>query len=154
MKRSVTTVLTCAALAACTQPIGTASRRAASTRAADVATPADAPSSPPATLSFNADWTVQQSGSLTAGGEAIVHYDLARLPTCRATDLQVPAWNVIANWRVDNGLAVSQSVTTDTSSTTRVGTDITIAVQPGHALDLWFYDSDDTACQTWDSNYG
>ncbi|HEX4459560.1 MAG TPA: DUF6209 family protein [Polyangia bacterium] len=93
-------------------------------------------------------------GSLTAGGEAIVHYDLARLPTCRATDLQVPAWNVIANWRVDNGLAVSQSVTTDTSSTTRVGTDITIAVQPGHALDLWFYDSDDTACQTWDSNYG
>ncbi len=148
MKRSATTVFACAALAACSQPLDTGILHEASTAAP---TPADAPLP---TLSFNADWTIQQSGSLTAGGQAIVHYDLARLSTCRATYMQFPAWDVIANWKVDGGVAFSQSVTSETSPTTRVGIDITIDVPPAPTLTMWFYESDEYGCQSWDSNYG
>ena len=149
MNRSITTLFACATLAACTQPTGSAGLREAGLH---VATPADAPATP--TLSFNADWTIGQSGSLVAGGKAIVHYDLARLTTCRATYMQFPAWDIIANWNVDGGVGFNQSVTTELDSTTRVGTDITLDVPPGRTLNMWFYDSDEYGCQSWDSNYG
>lgn len=147
MNRSSTLVFACLALAACARPNDGAAVHEASTLSA--ATTAAIP-----TISFDADWTIAQSGSLTAGGKAIIHYELSRLATCRATYMQYPAWDVIAEWNVDGGVAFSQSVTVETSSTTRVGTDITIDVPPGRTLNMWFYDSDEYGCQSWDSNYG
>ena len=104
-------------------------------------------------LEFDADWRVQQSNSVISGGNAIVHYDIARLPRCRATYMGFPAWDVLAYWSTDGGPAFSQSLTTVTAAG-RVGIDITIEAPPGRDFAMWFYASDEYGCVQWDSNYG
>jgi hypothetical protein len=105
------------------------------------------------TLSFGADWSVTQSGPVVAGGQAVVHYDLARLPGCRASYAGSPAWDIEAFWSVDGGVAYDQPVTALVGGQ-RVGADITIDVPPGRDLALWFHASDEGGCDEWDSSYG
>lgn len=67
--------------------------------------------SPPATLTFAADWSVTQSAPVISGGKATIHYDVARLPDCRATYQGFPAWGIVAYWAVDGGQAFTAPVT-------------------------------------------
>jgi hypothetical protein len=114
----------------------------------------DVPPPPPVPiLEFDADWRVQQSSAVISGGKAIIHYDIARLPSCRATYMAYPAWDVLAYWSTDGGPAYSHPLTT-LSNGSRVGTDITIDVPPGRDFAMWFYASDEYGCVQWDSNYG
>lgn len=112
-----------------------------------------ADSVPPPTLTFAADWSVTQSAPLVSGGQAVLHYDLARLPDCRFWYRGYPAWDIVAYWSVDGG-PVASSAVTKLDGTDRVGTDVTFAVPPGHDLALWFHASDEGGCSEWDSDYG
>ena len=108
---------------------------------------------PTPTLSFNADWTVTSSMPPMSGGKAVVHYDIARLPHCRAWYMGYPAWDIVASWATDGGTAHAQPVTQIVNGQ-RVGADIVIDVPPGHDLALWFHASDESDCSEWDSDYG
>lgn len=108
---------------------------------------------PTPTLSFNADWTVGSSMPPMSGGKAVVHYDIARLPKCRTWYRGYPAWDIVANWSSDGGVAHSQPVTSIVNGQ-RVGVDIVIDVPPGRDLALWFHASDESGCDQWDSDYG
>ncbi len=105
------------------------------------------------TLSFFADWTVTQSAPLVAGTQARIHYDIARLPQCRAQYHGFPAWDILAYWNADGGTA-SNAPMTELNGTVRTGVDRIITVPPGHELNMWFYASDEFGCLQWDSAYG
>jgi hypothetical protein len=108
---------------------------------------------PTPTLDFNADWSVQASGAVISGMPVIIHYDIARLPSCRTQYMGYPAWDILAYWSTDGGPAHYQTVTR-ISNGARVGADITITVPPGRDFTLWFYASDESGCVQWDSDYG
>ncbi|MGZ3405519.1 MAG: DUF6209 family protein [Polyangia bacterium] len=108
---------------------------------------------PPPTLSFAADWSVAQSASVLSGGRATVHYDVARLPNCRATYHGFPAWGISAYWAVDGGQAFSAPVTQFQNGQV-VPVDATFDVPPGRDLAMWFSNSDEYGCSEWDSSYG
>ncbi|GAC1554154.1 MAG: hypothetical protein NVS3B10_15610 [Polyangiales bacterium] len=115
---------------------------------------ADSTSSVP-TLSFGADGSVGASAPLVAGGKAIVHYDLARLPRCRATYMAFPAWDVEVSWAVDGAPARTAPLTRiDPATGARVATDVPLDVPFGHDLALWFHASDEAGCSEWDSDFG
>lgn len=115
------------------------------------ATAADSTATP--VLSFNADWSITQSGPLFAGSPAILHYDFARLPRCRATQDGVPAWNLSALYNADGGNG-HEAVLTKIAGGALTPIDATITVPYGHDLAVWFQNSDDHGCSDWDSDYG
>jgi hypothetical protein len=121
-------------------------------RAAALTAPGVRPSTP--LLSFAVDGSITQSAPIVSGGLARLHYDIERLPNCRAIYHGLPAWNILASWSVDGGAAHNDALTTVDASGKRVGVDITIAVPPGHDLALWFEASDEFGCVQWDSDYG
>jgi hypothetical protein len=109
--------------------------------------------SPSPTLSFAADWSVTRSAPVVSGGTATIHYDLARLPKCRAQYQGGPAWGIVAYWAVDGGQAFTQAVE-QYQGGVNVPIDVTFDVLPGSDLALWFFASDEFGCTQWDSNYG
>jgi Family of unknown function (DUF6209) len=113
-----------------------------------------ADSAPTPLLVFAADWSVTQSAPVVAGGKAIVRYDIARLPHCRAWYHGFPAWSIIASWAVDGGYAYTQPVVARDASGQMVGVDLPIDVPPGRDLALWFHASDEYGCSEWDSRWG
>lgn len=121
-------------------------------RNADSEISAAASASPSPMLAFAADWSVTQSAPVLSGGTAIIHYDVARLPNCRATYHGLPAWGISAYWAVDGGQAFTAPVTTFQNGQV-VAVDLTFNVPPGRDLALWFSASDEYGCQQWDSNY-
>jgi len=130
-------------VAGCNGPVPGGSSEIAS---ADTATP-------PSTLSFAGDWSVTQSAPVLSGGKATIHYDPARLPSCRATYQGFPAWGITAYWAVDGGQAFTAPVTQFQSGTV-VPIDATFDVPPGSDLAVWFLASDEYGCTQWDSDYG
>jgi hypothetical protein len=105
------------------------------------------------TLGFAADWSVAASGPIVSGGPAIVHYDVARLPDCRAVYHGFPAWGINAYYAVDGGPAFTVPVT-QLQNGAVVGVDASFTVPPGQDLALWFHASDEYGCSQWDSAYG
>ena len=105
------------------------------------------------TLSFAADWSIAQSAPLVGGANAVIHYDPARLPNCRATYHGFPAWGITAFYAVDGGQAFTAPVTSFQNGTV-VPVDATIVVPPGRDLAIWFSNSDEYGCNQWDSSYG
>ena len=112
-----------------------------------------ADSAPTPTLSFAADWSVTQSAPVVAGAAAVIHYDPARLPNCRATYHGFPAWGITVYYAVDGGQAFYAPVTTFTNGRV-IAVDASILVPPGHDLAVWFEASDEYGCTQWDSSYG
>jgi hypothetical protein len=104
-------------------------------------------------LQFNADWTLSQSAPLIAGQKAIIRYDAARLPRCRAKYHGLDAWNIQASWAADGGFA-QHDATMQWQSGAFVPVDITFSVPYGHDLAVWFLNSDEYGCTDWDSDYG
>jgi len=113
---------------------------------------ADTAATPP-TLTFAADWSVAQSAPVIAGGKATIHYDVARLPNCRATYHGLPAWGISAFYAVDGGQAFTQPVTQFQNGVVNP-VDATFDVPPGNDLAVWFSNSDEYGCSQWDSDYG
>jgi len=105
------------------------------------------------TLSFAADWSITQSAPVVGGANAIIHYDPARLPNCRAVYHGFPAWGISAYYAVDGGQAFTAPVTSFQNGTV-VPVDATIVVPPGRDLAIWFSNSDEYGCSQWDSSYG
>ncbi|MFP2926194.1 DUF6209 family protein [Pyxidicoccus sp. 3LG] len=101
------------------------------------------------TLSFNSNWDEVVSGSLSAGQEFIVNYDVARLPECRAT-YNGPAWAIVALYRFDNG-PIQETVVTGNGRS--VATPIT-APAGARNLEMWFRNTDRSSCVRYDNNYG
>ncbi len=117
---------------------------------------ADSAGAAEASLSFNADWTITQLGTLTAGGRVRVHYDVARLPRCRTWYRGYPAWDIVLSARSDAASAplTETAVTTLTPERERIGTDVILTVPSARQLELWFHASDEGGCSEWDSDYG
>lgn len=105
-------------------------------------------------VSFNADWSVTQTAHVVSGGKAIIHYDVARLPNCRAYYHGFPAWSISAYWAVDGGQTYTQPVVERDANNQLNPVDLTIDVPPGHDLAFWFHSSDEYGCNEWDSNWG
>ncbi|MDB4965099.1 MAG: hypothetical protein JWN44_788 [Myxococcales bacterium] len=107
----------------------------------------------PTLLSFNADWSVTQSAHVVSGGKATIHYDISRLPHCRAWYHGFPAWGISASWSVDGGNTFSEPITQRNAANELVPVDITFDVGSGHDLAVWFHASDEGGCSEWDSKY-
>lgn len=101
------------------------------------------------TLSFNANWDEAQAGTLRAGEQFIINYDVDRLPECRAT-YNGPAWAIVAHYRFDNG-PVQETVVTGSGRS--VPAAITAPAGARH-LEMWFVNTDRSSCVRYDSNYG
>ncbi len=108
---------------------------------------------PPAVLTFAADWSVTQSAPIIAGGKATIHYDIARLPQCRAQYHGGPAWGIVARWSVDGGY-VFEAPVVQFQGGQNVPVDVAFDVPPGRDLAVWFYASDEGGCSQWDSSFG
>jgi hypothetical protein len=121
---------------------------------ADAETAAATSATPTPTLSFNADWSVTQTAHVVSGGKAILHYDIARLPKCRAYYHGLPAWGITAYWSVDGGQAFSQPVVQRNADNQVVPVDVLLDVPPGHDLAFWFQSGDEYGCSEWDSDFG
>jgi hypothetical protein len=105
-------------------------------------------------LAFGADWSVTQTGTLVAGGRAIVRYDVARLPKCRTYYRGHWAWDIVADYAADGGFAREVPLTKELATGERVGVDVVIDVPIGRDLAVWFQSSDEGGCHEWDSSYG
>ena len=101
------------------------------------------------TLSFNSNWDEVVSGTLRAGQQFIVNYDVSRLPECRAT-YNGPAWVITALYRFDSG-PIQETVVTGygTSAATPI-----IAPAGARHLEMWFRNTDRGGCVRFDNNYG
>jgi uncharacterized protein YraI len=104
---------------------------------------------PVADVFFDANWQIRQSAGLYAGKPAVLHYDVARLPSCRATYNGLPAWAISAFWSGDARWTNSAAI-----STGGPAQDIRFIVPAGKDLAMWFENSDEHGCTGWDSNYG
>lgn len=99
------------------------------------------------TLRFLSDWSQKQIGDIRPGTPLRIEYDGQRLPHCRSERYGRPAWNIAAYLRFHPG--------GETQSGAVSGGALDVDV-PGDAtrIELWFHNSDQTGCSTWDSNYG
>jgi hypothetical protein len=108
-----------------------------------------------AVIHFRRDGSPAMDGTLAAGGDVIVDYDLDRLRGCRAQYNGYQTWDVLAHWRVDGGEARQGSLTQVAGMYGRIGAPLTIALPAGaHAFELWFENNDRTGCEAWDSAFG
>lgn len=112
------------------------------------------------TLSFHANWQLEQSGELKGGHPVRLHYDLDRATTCRTGGYHGSAsWDVIPKLFV-NGTAVSaQTITYARSWSQRGQQDVVVMLPEGKELTLWFENSGyeyyaGRACVAYDSNFG
>jgi hypothetical protein len=105
------------------------------------------------TLTFNADWSVVQSGALVEGDTITVAYDNNRLPQCRGTlNDGRPAWSITGSYQ-SNGGAVTDYLIAGYSPTNSPPSPY-ITQAPAGDLALWFRNGSIFGCQAWDSMYG
>nr|WP_211194619.1 DUF6209 family protein [Pyxidicoccus fallax] len=100
-------------------------------------------------LSFNSNWDEVVTGTLRAGQQFIINYDVNRLPECRAT-YNGPAWVISALYRFDNG-PIQETVVTGSGYS--VATPIVAPAGARH-LEMWFRNTDRSSCVRYDNNYG
>lgn len=115
---------------------------------------------PPAgpTLHFDADWSVRQSGPVVAGQTLTVHYDLARLPDCRAGYAGRAAFNIQAH-ALFTPMNVRQEASvldgSRSSSSQWYSRPAVFDVPAGATgVQLWFHNTDRAGCNRYDSNFG
>jgi hypothetical protein len=103
---------------------------------------------------FREGFTTQTQGTLTAGQDVTIDYDLRRLPQCRTTSGANPAWTVTMFSQIDGG-AVTSTEVDQTVDGYRFGAPATIALPASAStLTVWFENDDVYGCNAWDSDYG
>ncbi len=114
-------------------------------------------------IEFTDDWRSTVIGEIRAGGRLAVHYDLDRLPGCRATHNGYPAWGTTAYVRfLPGGELASGSVrafVSDMGIPTNEAYPVPFEVEvPALAtgVEIWFKNDSGAGnfCETWDSNWG
>jgi hypothetical protein len=102
-----------------------------------------------ATVRFLADWSQQQIGDIRAGEPLQIEYDPQRLPQCRSSRYGQPAWSVAAYLRFHPGGQ-------EQSGRVAPGSEPLEVEVPSDAtkIEIWFNNTDQTGCTTWDSRYG
>lgn len=94
-------------------------------------------------------------GSLAAGADLLIDYDIRRLPVCRQDYNGLQTWDVTVGYRFDGGAAASASLTTTPTPYERLAAPARIAAPAGaRTMELWFENHDRAGCQRWDSAYG
>lgn len=111
-------------------------------------------------LSFNADWTVNQTGTLLAGQAVRLHYDLNRATTCRAYGyLGTASWDVFAHALVDGKEVKIPALTFPKYWDERGQQDVIFIVPDGHEMTIWFENTSyeyytGMSCRSFDSDFG
>ncbi|HEV7450896.1 MAG TPA: DUF6209 family protein [Pseudonocardiaceae bacterium] len=102
-----------------------------------------------ATVRFLSDWSQQQTGDIRAGEPLQIEYDPQRLPRCRSSRYGQPAWSIAAYLRFHPGGQ-------EQSGRVAPGSDPLEVKVPSDAtkIEMWFNNTDQTGCTTWDSRYG
>lgn len=112
-----------------------------------------------ARLVFADDWTESLEGTLRAGGEVVVEYDLDRLPQCIGdTYMGQRTWSTTLYARFGNGDAVvsepvyaCDDVRCDSRRTRPVSLSIP---EDATEVELWFATAGRACATTWDSAFG
>ncbi len=109
-----------------------------------------------ASISFNADWSVNASASpLPAGAQVAISYDANRLPGCRGTtNTGGPAWSITGYYRFNDGAVQSFWVAGHSPDGNTAQPVITLPAGRSGGLALWFQVTNMWGCSEWDSNYG
>jgi hypothetical protein len=125
------------------------------------AAPGVCPSEAPrAQIDFKGDHSIEQHGSIVAGGKMTLTYALARLPQCRYSRAGYQLWDIEANVKFQpQGILVTRPVTMVITpggmGPTRVAVPVELDVPRGtQYVDFWFRNFDGERCEAWDSNYG
>lgn len=104
------------------------------------------------TLTFNADWSIVQSGPIVAGDTITVGYDQNRLPQCRGTlNDGRPAWSITGSYQ-NNGGSVTDYLVAGYSPDNSPPSPYVTQTPPGD-LSMWFRVDSIFGCEAWDSNY-
>lgn len=108
------------------------------------------------TLTFNADWSTQQSvNPLPPGGTVAIVYDESRLSQCRGTTSSGgPAWSITGYFQLNGGAVQSFWVAGHDPAGGTSQPSITLPAGESGDLALWFEVTSLYGCQAWDSNYG
>lgn len=104
-------------------------------------------------LSFDADFSESQSGSLVAGQQAVVHYEPERLAECAASSGGMAKWSVTMHYRVDGG-ATKTMLVTRAEGSDLVASDAAFTIPRGSDLEMWFSSTNVYGCNAYDSNLG
>jgi hypothetical protein len=102
-----------------------------------------------ATVRFLSDWSQQQVGDIRAGEPLQIEYNPERLPQCRSSRYGQPAWSIAAYLRFHPGGQ-------EKSGRVAPGSEPLEVKVPSDAtkIEIWFNNTDQTGCTTWDSRYG
>jgi uncharacterized protein DUF6209 len=107
-------------------------------------------------LNFLSDWSHEQNGDIRPGESLSIEYASERLGRCRASRYGQDAWSITAGMRFHpNGREQSGAVTTRDQSGAVVAAPLTVEVPiDATKIELWFQNTDNTGCVSWDSRYG
>jgi hypothetical protein len=110
----------------------------------------------PATIRFERDWQVLQTGTLFSGSRAHIVYDEERLATCRGFISEGrPGWGVTAHWSLNGGPAGSAVIAGLDPNGSRVATgEIDVELEGAGDLAVWFEATSAWGCHAWDSSFG
>jgi hypothetical protein len=101
-----------------------------------------------AIVRFLPDWSQQQVGDIRAGESLQIEYHPDRLPRCRSSRYGQPAWSIAAYLRFHPGGQEQSGRVAPGSEPleVKVPSDTT-------KIEMWFTNTDQTGCTTWDSRY-
>ncbi len=107
-------------------------------------------------VKFLSDWSYEQNGDIHPGESLSIEYASERLPRCRASRYGQDAWNITAGMRFHpNGQEQNGAVTAREQSGAVIATSLTVEVPTDATkIELWFKNTDNTGCVSWDSRYG
>jgi hypothetical protein len=105
-----------------------------------------------ATIAFELDWTIEQSGPLIQGKQAQVLYDADRLTECRGQMQGGPAWAITGYYSLNGAAPESFPV----AGLAAGGGNAEPIIQLSHPGDLaiWFHNTNRWGCSAYDSNFG
>ena len=101
------------------------------------------PTPPISTISFNADQTIMQKGSLVSGHKARIHYELNRLAQCQTTQNDRPQWGIIGYISTEETEEESFQLILDEQTSSSV---TEIIIPQGHELRLRFQATNRYGC--------
>jgi hypothetical protein len=104
-----------------------------------------APAAGTAVARFAADGSVHVEGTPIQGGRLDIEYDVSRLPTCRDTKYGLPAWSILARYRLPSGQTGYVPVTSGRGQ---------LALSEGGELELWFENQGYWGCRAYESRHG
>jgi len=102
-----------------------------------------------ATVHFLSDWSQRQDGDIRAGGPLRIEYDPERLPHCRSYRYGQPSRSIAAYLRFYPGGQEQSGRVAPVSQPWEIA-----VPNDAKKIEIWFNNTDQTGCITWDSRYG